>query len=129
MIPVPKDLLLMITSNLNEAQIHDLVKGALKVFKEAVLSMKGGYDLKRCISTLEEYMRVTGMSSDHTVRAGVHCFTVRHDMGISWSLFVKSMLEQLFTEFVPDQKVEFEISEGTAVVRIALGSDWDEHDY
>ncbi len=91
--------------------------------------IKDGYDLKRCISTLEEYMRSTGMASDHTVINGTHKFTVNHDMGIMWSLFVKYMMEQLFGQFVPDKKVFFDMSDGTVVISIALGSDWDEHDY
>ena len=129
LIPTPKELLLEVISGANEAQIHNLVEKSLKALKDSVLTMKGGYDLKRCISTLEEYMSATGMASDHTVVSGVHRFKVNHDMGIMWSLFVKYLMEHLFGQFVPDKKVSFDMSEGTVVVSVALGSDWDEHDY
>ena len=129
LIPTPKELLLEVISGASEVQIHSLVEKSMKALKDSVLAMKDGYDLKRCISTLEEYMNVTGMASDHTVVGGVHSFKVNHDMGIMWSLFVKYMMEQMFGQFVPDKKVSFDMSEGTVVISVALGSDWDEHNY
>lgn len=128
-IPVPRDVFMEVISGVSEKQIHGLVEKSMKTLKDSVMAMKGGYDLRRCVSTLEEYMRATGLASDHTVAGGTHRFTVRHDMGIIWSLFIKSVMEQLFGQFVPDKKVSFDMSDGTVVVSVELGSDWDEHDY
>ena len=36
--------------------------------KNIVMFMKGGYDLMRCIETLEDYMRSSGMKSDHELK-------------------------------------------------------------
>ena len=129
LIQTPKEVLADIMSGMGESEISKTVLKSMEFFKDAVIMMEGRYDLKRCIVTLEKYMRATGMASDHTVENGVHCFTVRHKMGVPWSLFVASLLKQLFAEFVPDLETAFEMSDGTAVVKIDLGSDWDEHDY
>ena len=129
LIPAPKEVLSYIMSAMNESEINNVVSKSAEFIKDAVMMMEGSYDLKRCIVTLEKYMRSTGMASDHTIKNGVHSFTVRHKMGMSWSVFVAALLKQMFAEFVPDLEVKFEMSDGAAVVMIELGSDWDEHDY
>lgn len=128
LVPTPREILVDIMSGMNESEIRKTVSKSIEFFKDAVIMMEGSCNLKKCIVTLEKYMRAIGMASDHTVENGVHCFTVRHKMGVPWSLFVTSLLKQLFAEFVPDLETTFEMSHGTAVIRIDLGSDWDEHD-
>ncbi|MDE0089899.1 MAG: hypothetical protein OXP12_00850 [Thaumarchaeota archaeon] len=129
LVPTPREVLADTMSGMSESEIRKTVSKSMEFVKDAVIMMEGSYDLKRCVATLEKYMRATGMASDHTVENGVHCFTVRHKMGIPWSPFVASLLRQLFAEFVPDKEASFEMSDGTAVVRVDLGSGWDEHDY
>ena len=126
---VPKQMIHMLISNTDEKSIYDLADGIFPFFQELVILMKGKYDLKRCIETLEDYMQTTGMISDHKVEGQVHIFTVRHRMGRYWSVFIKAVLRRLFTEFVPDRKIEYEMQENIISVRVQLGSDWDEHDY
>ena len=115
----------------NDAQDPGLVPAPKEILVEILSCMKEGrYDLKRCIVALEKYMRATGTASNHTItKGGIHYFTVRHGMWISWSMFIESVLRRLFSEFVPNQKIGFEMSEGTMVCKIDLGSDWNEHDY
>ena len=129
MITVPKHLFTMLVSGGNERWIHSLVDGVFPYFREAVVLIKGKYDLKRCIETLEEYMQTTGIVSDHTVNGPTHYFIIRHGMGNLWSVFIKIMMERLFVEFVPDIKAEYDIDTDIIAIRISLGSEWDEHDY
>ena len=128
-VPVPMVMLSELVAGDDEKTVRIVASKALLFFKEAVVLMKGKYDLKRAIETLEGYMRATGMTSDHTVNGAVHCFTVQHEMGTVWSMFMQVMLQELFNEFIPDRKVDFEMYGGTVSAKIALGSDWDEHDY
>ena len=129
MITVPKETIPALFSDDDEGRIHTLVDGVFPIFRQAVVFIKGGYDLKRCIETLEEYMQTTGMASKHTVEGPIHCFTIQHGMGSAWSVFVRVMLGRLFAEFMPDKKVDYDVHESTVSVRISLGADWDEHDY
>ena len=127
LVPVPRELLVKVMSNVDKVQVLTMVEKSLEALKDSVLTMRGGYDLKRCILTLEEYMHATGMASDHTMVGGVHHFKVNHDMGMAWSLFVRYLMERLLEQFEPDRKMSFELSEGTVVISVELGSDWDEH--
>ena len=124
LVPAPKEILMEILSCMSEEDIQRVVIKSMKFFKDAVIMMEGGYDLRRCMAALEKYMLATGIVSSHTVtKGGIHCFTIRHGMGIPWSMFIKFMLRHIFLEFVTDQKIEFEMSEGTVVAKIVLGSD------
>lgn len=129
MVAVPKDVVAAFVPDYNEKQVYDLVDSIMPFFQDAVILIKGKYDLKRCIETLDDYMQSTGIVSDHTIDGTTHCFTIQHGMGNSWSIFIKIMLGHLFSEFVPDKKVEYNIRDNTVSVRISLGSEWDEHDY
>ena len=48
---------------------------------------------------------------------------------ISWSVFTKIMQGRLFSEFVPEKKIEYDVRENIISVRVASGSEWDERDY
>lgn len=128
-ITVPKEVFSALVLDADRKNIDSLVDSILPFFQDAVILMKGKYDLKRCIETLEEYMRTTEIVSDHTVEGPVHIFTIRHGMGSYWSAFVKALMGRLFAEFVPDREVEYEMHANIISVRVLLGTDWDEHDY
>ena len=129
LIPVPGKMLSEIVTGWDDKRVEMVADVALEFMKGAVILLKGRYDLKRAIETLEEYVRATGMSSDHTVKAGMHHFTILHELGPAWSTFVRSMFQRLFAEFVPDLEVEFDIHDGAVSARIQLGAEWNEHDY
>jgi hypothetical protein len=94
-----------------------------------VLFIKGKYDLKRCIETLEDYMRASGMKSDHRIEGDMHHFIIQHELGSNWSIFTQQLLQEIFKEFLPDAKMECQTTESTVIASIALGGDFSEHVY
>lgn len=128
-IPVPKKILEVMGQNFDWVQINQVIESIKPVIKESVLFMKGNYDLKRCIETLEDYMRASGMLSDHRVEGSVHHFVIQHQLGVKWSLFTEQLLKEIFAEFLPNQKLKCQTTESTVIATIALGSDFSEHDY
>jgi hypothetical protein len=128
-IPIPKKILEELGVDLEGDQINDIVDVIKPIIKESVLFMKGRYDLKRCIETLEDYMRASGMNSDHRVEGNLHHFIIQHELGIKWSLFTEQLLKEIFHEFLPEQNIKCQTTEKTVVVTVALGSDFSEHDY
>ncbi len=129
MIPVPKSILKSLGDELDGQDIDEIINLIFPMIKDAVLFIKGGYDLKRCIETLEDYMKAAGMNSDHRVEGNVHSFIIQHDLGIKWSVFTEQLLSQIFRSFVPDKELKFQTTDSTVVLSIPLGSDFDEHDY
>ncbi len=128
-IPVPRTILEKLGSEMTPADVNSIINAIRPVIKESVLFMKGTYDLKRCIETLEDYMRSSGMKSDHRVEGALHHFIVQHELGVKWSLFTEQLFKEIFHEFLPEKKLKCETSDSTVIATIALGADFDEHSY
>jgi len=129
MIPVPKAILQTLGDGMSGQDIDKIIDGIFPIIKDTVMFMKGGYDLKRCIETLEDYMKASGMKSDHRVEGALHHFIIQHDLGIKWSVFTEQLLTQIFRSFLPDQGLKFQTTDTTVIATIALGVDFSEHEY
>ena len=129
MIPVPKGILQSLGDELDGKDIDEIITLIFPMIKDTVLFIKGGYDLERCIETLEDYMRASGMNSDHRVEGDIHVFLIQHDLGMKWSVFTEQLLTQVFRNFMPDKELKFQTTDTTVILSVALGSDFNEHDY
>jgi hypothetical protein len=128
-LPVPRKILETLGVELEGSEINEIVNVIKPIIKESVMFMKGKYDLKRCIETLEDYMHASGMKSDHRIEGAVHHFIIQHELGMKWSLFTEQLLKEIFHEFLPEQSIKFQTTEKTVISSIALGSDFSEHIY
>ncbi len=128
-VPVPKWLLTSIGSSISEERLYELSSSVLPYFKNLVIFMKGKYDLKNCIVAHEEYAQMAGMLMEHTIDEDIHCFTLRHELGMLGSIFMKSIWAQMFKELVPDSRPEFGVHDDFISIKISLGADWDKYDY
>jgi hypothetical protein len=129
MIPIPKGILNSLGMEMNGKDIDEIIKTVLPLIKDAVLFMKGKYDLKRCIETLEDYMRASGMKSDHRIEGELHHFIIQHELGMNWSFFTEQLLKEIFNQFILTKNIKFQTTKNTVIATIALGSDFSEHDY
>ena len=129
MIPVPKEILQTLGDNLDGQNIDAIINILFPVIKNTVMFIKGGFDLERCIETLEQYMRTSGMNSDHRVNGKLHSFIIQHDLGIKWSVFTEQLLTQIFRNFASDKDLKFQTSDSTVILKVVLDSDFNEHHY
>lgn len=102
----------------------EIVKSAAEIafgiMKDSVLFMKKQYNLWVVLSVLEEYMKVSGINSDHRIEGGrKHVFIIQHELGENWSLFTKELLELIF-ENLAKVKVEVSITPNTTVAEVIL---------
>ena len=128
-IPVPKKILDLLGIDMTAEEINVIIKVIKPVIKDTVLFIKGKYDLKRCIETLEDYMRASGMKSDHRIEGEIHHFIIQHELGSNWSIFTEQLLQEIFKEFLPDVQMKCQTTESTVIASIALGGDFSEHEY
>ena len=124
--PPKKEKTRSITYRLPARIVEELETEAMQ---KNVMFIKGGYDLKRCIETLEDYMRVSGMHSDHRIEGNIHHFIIQHELGMKWSILTEQLLKEIFHDFLPDKNLKCKTTESTVIASIALGSDFSEHDY
>jgi hypothetical protein len=135
MMPVPKLLLVsLIEMAISIAQreglkdveryrneiIKEAAKIAFKLMKESVLFMKNKYSLWVVLAVLEEYMKVSGIKSDHRVEPGSrHVFVIQHDLGDNWSLFTKELLAMIF-ENLANVRPEIQVTTNTVIASLVL---------
>ena len=129
MIPVPKAIVESLGSQLDGKEIDEIITLIFPLIRDTVLFMKGGYDFKRCIETLEDYMKASGMNSDHRVEGSKHTFLIQHELGTTWSVFTEQLLTQIFRGFMPEKELKFQTTDTTVIMSVQLGSDFNEHDY
>lgn len=129
MIPVPKKMLDSLGIEMSPEEINEIINVIKPVIKDTVLFIKGKYDLKRCIETLEDYMRASGIKSDHRVEGDLHHFIIQHELGSNWSIFTEQLLQEIFKEFLPESQMKCQTTESTVIATIALGGDFSEHEY
>ncbi len=129
MIPVPKQILETLGEELDGRDIDEIINVVFPMIRDTVMFIKGGYDLERCIETLEDHMRASGMNSDHRVDGNLHSFIIQHDLGMKWSVFTEQLLTQVFRNFASDKNLKFQTTDSTVILKVALGSDFDEHHY
>jgi len=129
MIPVPKEILQSLGDDLDGQDIDAIINVLFPIIKNTVMFIKGGFDLERCIETLEDYMRTSGVKSDHRVDGNLHSFIIQHDLGIKWSVFTEQLLTQIFRNFASDKDLKFQTTDSTVILKVSLGSDFNEHHY
>ena len=129
MIPVPKEILETLGSELGGKEIDEIINVVFPMIKNTVMFIKGGYDLERCLETLEDYMNASGMNSDHRAEGDLHSFIIQHELGMKWSVFTEQLLTQIFRNFASDKDLKFQITDSTVILKVRLGSDFNEHYY
>jgi hypothetical protein len=91
---------------------------AFSIMKDSVLFMKKQYNLWVVLSVLQEYMKVSGINSDHRIEGGrKHVFVIQHELGENWSLFTKELLKIIF-ESLANVKVEVSVTSNTTVAEV-----------
>ena len=78
---MPKKVLDSLGIEMKPEEINEIINVIKPEIKDTVLFIKGKYDLKRCIETLEDYMRASGMKSDHRIEGELHHFIIQHELG------------------------------------------------
>ena len=100
--------------------IKEAASTAYNLMKDAVLFMRKDYNLWTVLSVLQEYMKVSGINSDHQIGAGrKHIFVIQHELGENWSLFTKELLTQIF-ESLAQVRAEFRITPNTTTAEVIL---------
>lgn len=136
MMPVPKVMLSSLIdksvkiakdNGIKDVESHrdEIIKSAAEIafsiMKDSVLFMKKQYNLWAVLSVLEEYMKVSGINSDHRLECGgrKHVFIIKHELGENWSLFTRELFKLIF-ENLAKVKVEVSITPNTTVAEVVL---------
>jgi len=100
--------------------IKQAAEVAFNIMKDAVLFMKKQYNLWVVLAVLQEYMKVSGINSDHRIEGGrKHVFVIQHELGENWSLFTKELLKLIF-ENLAKVKAEVNVTPNMTMAEVTL---------
>src|ERR1700739_995307 len=100
--------------------IKQAAESAFSIMKDAVLFMKKQYNLWVVLAVLQDYMKVSGINSDHRIEDGrKHIFVIQHELGENWSLFTKELLKLIF-ENLANVRAEVNITSNMTVAEVIL---------
>jgi hypothetical protein len=100
--------------------IRQAAEIAFNIMKDAVLFMKKQYNLWVVLAVLQEYMKVSGINSDHRIEGGrKHVFVIQHELGENWSLFTKELLKLIF-ENLAKVRAEVNVTANMTVAEVIL---------
>ena len=119
MIPFPKEVLTSILETVNDEQIKILAQQAFRFLIETVILTQKQQDLAAILHLLKEYVKVSGIASDHIIKGGKDVMVVQHDMGEKCSMFAKELLSLIFEKFVI-ARPDFEVTDSSVIVTLEL---------
>jgi hypothetical protein len=100
--------------------IKQAAQVAFDIMKDAVLFMKKQYNLWVVLSVLQEYMKISGINSDHKIEGGRrHVFVIQHELGENWSLFTKELLRLIF-ENLANIRAEVNVTANMTIAEVIL---------
>ena len=85
---------------------------ATKETKEFVLMLRNEYNITSALDVIETWIRIAGYPYRHDVNYSHHSYTIQHNMGRKWSLYLSEQYRFLFEDFGL-RRVYFSISENT----------------
>ncbi|MGI0065697.1 MAG: CopG family ribbon-helix-helix protein [Nitrosotalea sp.] len=107
-VSINRPVFVKIFEKLKREEVIDLASNIGKIEVENIaLFMKGKEDLESFISWFEIRMINSSVQVSHTNENGCHRYSMKHDVGINWSLYHKTILQLIFEE-VFKQKVDIQ---------------------
>jgi hypothetical protein len=113
LLPMTRTFLKEVINQLSEEQIVNLAQRIEKeTFKNILRFMKESHSVEDFIDILRTWLTVSWMQLNIGKRNSSYRFHIQHDLGIKWSLYVKTVVSEL-SEDILNKKVEAKITEAT----------------
>lgn len=111
LLPMTKVFLEKVINQLTNEQIIDLAQKIEKeYFKNILTVMKQRPTTRDFVDVLRTWLTVSWMQHNIVYRNQSYLFNIQHDLGIKWSLYVKTLVSGL-SEDILAKKVEININE------------------
>jgi hypothetical protein len=101
MVPFLRPVAIELLKKMNTQEVIALAKGIGKsATNDAALFMKNKMDLDSFLSWLEVGMRNSCVEIKHNADENTQTYILKHELGLNYSLFYKTILESIFNEIL-----------------------------
>jgi hypothetical protein len=120
MIPMHKTVLSMIFDKLSEKEVIEVAEFFAKVkVKDMLLVLRNSYNLESFLDTFEAWLKSSSLSYTRNVNHDTQMYTITHEMGNKWSIYMWHMLKTVFQN-IGLGNVVFEKSDDIITFKIPL---------
>jgi hypothetical protein len=110
LLPMTKPFLKEVINQMRDEQIIHLAEKIEKdSFKNILTFMRSNHDIHDFIEVLRTWLTVSWMQHNLENKNGSYHFKIHHDLGIKWSLYVKTLVSEL-SEDILEKKAEVKIT-------------------
>jgi len=111
MIPIAKPIVNALFQKLSEQETIDLAKQiGQDIVSDIAIFMKGSMDVDSFVSWFVTRMKISDFEMNHTVKNSTNNYIIKHDLGINWSLYHKTVLQLIFND-VFEKKIDIIIKD------------------
>ena len=108
---VRKGLILRLLDLAREDQLVQIAEFiAKKETKNFVLMLRNEYNITSALDVVETWIRIAGYPYRHDANYSKHSYTIQHEMGKKWSMYLAEQYRFLFEDFGV-KKVKFDITD------------------
>ena len=120
MIPLHKTVLSMMVDRLPEKDIIEIADlfGKVKV-KNMILVLRNEYNAGAFLDVLDSWLKSSSVSYTKHINHETEVYTVTHELGIKWSIYLSHMLQVIFDD-IGLKEVIFEKTDDIVMFKIPL---------
>jgi hypothetical protein len=120
MIPLHKTVLSMMVDRLPEKDIIEIADlfGKVKV-KNMILVLRNEYNAGAFLDVLDSWLKSSSVSFTKHINHETEVYTVTHELGIKWSMYLSHMLQVIFDD-MGMKEVIFEKTDDIVMFKIPL---------
>jgi hypothetical protein len=101
MVSFPRPVAIELLKKMNRQEVIALAMGIGKnAINDAALFMKNNMDLNSFLSWLEVGMKNSSVEIKHSIDESTQTYILRHELGLNYSLFYKTILESIFNDIL-----------------------------
>jgi hypothetical protein len=112
LLPMTKPFLKEALNQMTDEQIINLAhKIEKESFKNILRFMKENIELDDFLKFLRTWLTASWMQHNITIRNDSYRFNIQHDLGIKWSLYVKTLVSELCQDVLGGKAVDIKIDD------------------
>ena len=120
MIPIHKTVLSMMVDRLPGKDIIEIADlfGRVKV-KNLILVLRNDYNARAFLDVFESWLKSSSLSFRKHINRDAEVYTVTHELGIKWSMYLSHMLQVIFND-MGMKEVSIEKTDDVVMFKIPL---------
>ena len=120
LLPMTKPFVQHAINQMEDDQIIHLAEEVEKdTFSDILNFMKGGYTIEEFIEIIRSWLYVAWMQHEVTKGKKGYTFRINHDLGKKWSIYVTTLITELFYDVV-EKKLDVKFTKNTITLVFPL---------